>query len=50
DANAIITVRATAAGSIAGLRRGEMVGVEVFDFSNVGGFSREMVSTRVAAV
>jgi molybdopterin molybdotransferase len=50
DANAIITVRETAAGSIAGLRRGEMVGVEVFDFSNVGGFSREMVSTRVAAV
>jgi molybdopterin molybdotransferase len=49
DANAIITVRETAAGSTAGLRRGEMVDVEVFDFSNVGEFSRETVSTRVAA-
>jgi molybdopterin molybdotransferase len=49
DANAIVTVRETAGGSTAGLRHDEMVDVEVFDWSNVCGFSREMVSAGQAA-
>jgi len=49
DANAIVTVRETASGSTAGLRHDEMVDVEVFDWSNVCGFSREMVSAGQAA-
>jgi molybdopterin molybdotransferase len=35
DANALVTVRESAVGSTAGLRRGEMVNVEVFDWSSV---------------
>jgi molybdopterin molybdotransferase len=37
DANAIVTVRETAAGSPAGLRRGEMIDVEVFDWPSIFG-------------
>ena len=49
DANAIVTVRETAGGSTAGLRHDEIVDVEVFDWSNVCGFSCEMLSTGQAA-
>ncbi len=35
DANALVTVRESAVGSTAGLRCGEMVNVEVFDWSSV---------------
>ncbi len=49
DANAIVTVRETVGGSTAGLRHDEMVDVEVFDWSNVCGFSCEMLSTGEAA-
>jgi molybdopterin molybdotransferase len=35
DANAIVTVRETAAGSAAGPRRGEMIDVEVFDWPSL---------------
>jgi hypothetical protein len=49
DANAIVTVRETAAGSTTDLRHDEMVDVEVFDWSNVSGFSCELVSAGQAA-
>jgi hypothetical protein len=49
DANAIVTVRETAGGSTTGLRHDEMVDVEVFDWSNVSGFSCELVSAGQAA-
>jgi molybdopterin biosynthesis enzyme len=35
DANAIVTVREAASGSKTGLHRGEMVDVEVFDWTSV---------------
>jgi molybdopterin molybdotransferase len=49
DANAIITVRETTSESSAGLRRGEMIDVEVFDWSSVFASSREKISAEVAA-
>jgi molybdopterin molybdotransferase len=49
DANAIITVRETTSESTAGLRRGEMIDVEVFDWSSVFAASREKISAEVAA-
>jgi molybdopterin molybdotransferase len=49
DANAIITVRETTSESSAGLRRGEMIDVEVFDWSSVFAASREKISSEVAA-
>jgi molybdopterin molybdotransferase len=49
DANAIITVRETTSESSAGLRRGEMIDVEVFDWSSVFASSREKISSEVAA-
>jgi molybdopterin molybdotransferase len=49
DANAIVTVRETASGSTTDLRHDEMVDVEVFDWSNVSGFSCELVSAGQAA-
>jgi len=41
DANAIVTVREMAGGPAAGLRRDEMIDVELLDWPNVCGFSRE---------
>ena len=54
DANAIVTVRETAGQSSAGqsgagLLRGEMVDVEVFDWTGVFGSSREALSVEAAA-
>jgi molybdopterin molybdotransferase len=49
DANAIITVRETTSESSAGLRRGEMIDVEVFDWSSVFAASRDKISSEVAA-
>jgi molybdopterin molybdotransferase len=44
DANAIVTVRETRGGPTAGLRRGEMVDVEVFDWPSVFESSCETLS------
>jgi len=41
DANAIVTVHETPSGSTIGLRRDEMVGVEVFDWPSVFESSRD---------
>ncbi len=49
DANAIITVRETTSESSVTLRRGEMIDVEVFDWSSVFAASREKISSEVAA-
>jgi molybdopterin molybdotransferase len=49
DANAIITVHETTSESKASLRRGEMVDVEVFDWSSVFAASRERTSAEVVA-
>jgi molybdopterin molybdotransferase len=49
DANAIVTVRETARESIAGLRHGEMVDVEVFDWPSVFESSCERISAAEAA-
>ena len=49
DANAIVTVRETAGESTAGLRCGEMIDVEVFDWSSVFGSSCETLSAGDAA-
>jgi len=49
DANAIITVRETTSESSVTLRRGEMIDVEVFDWSSVFASSREKISAVVAA-
>jgi len=49
DANAIITVRETTSESSVTLRRGEMIDVEVFDWSSVFVASREKISSEVAA-
>jgi molybdopterin molybdotransferase len=49
DANAIVTVPETSGGSTAGLRRGEMTDVEVFDWPSVFGSSCETLSAGEAA-
>jgi molybdopterin molybdotransferase len=49
DANAIVTVRETTGGSAAGLRRGEMTDVEVFDWPSVFRTSCESLSAEEAA-
>jgi molybdopterin molybdotransferase len=49
DANAIVTVRETVGNSTVGLRRGEIVDVEVLDWSNVSGYSRENLHMGKAA-
>jgi molybdopterin molybdotransferase len=49
DANAIVTVCEMAGESAAGLRRGEMVDVEVFDWPTVFGSSRVMLPSRCAS-
>lgn len=49
DANAIVTVRETAGGSTDGLRRGEMIDVEVFDWPSVFRSSFEKISAGEAA-
>jgi molybdopterin molybdotransferase len=49
DANAVITVRETTSESNASLRRGEMIDVEVFDWSSVFAASREKISSEVVA-
>jgi hypothetical protein len=49
DANAIVTVRETARGSTAGLRCGEMIDVEVFDWPGVFRSSSEKISAGEAA-
>jgi molybdopterin molybdotransferase len=49
DANAIVTVLETSDGSTAGLRRGEMADVEVFDWPSVFGSSCETLSAEEAA-
>jgi molybdopterin molybdotransferase len=49
DANAIVTVPETSDGSTAGLRRGEMTDVEVFDWPSVFRSSCERLSAAEAA-
>jgi molybdopterin molybdotransferase len=49
EANAIVTVHESSSGSTVGLRRGEMVDVEVFDWPSVFESSCEMVSAGEAA-
>jgi molybdopterin molybdotransferase len=49
EANAIVTVHETARDSTTGLRRGEMVDVEVFDWPSVFGSSCETLSAGDAA-
>jgi molybdopterin molybdotransferase len=49
DANAIVTVPETSGGSTAGLRRGEMTVVEVFDWASVFRSSCETLSAGEAA-
>ena len=49
DANAIITVRETTSESRASLRRGDLIDVEVFDWSSVFAASREKLSAEAAA-
>jgi len=45
DANAIVTVYESVEGSTSGLRSGEMVDVEVFDWASVFGYSNETLSS-----
>jgi hypothetical protein len=49
EANAIVTVHETAGESTAGLRCGEMIEVEVFDWPTVFGSSCETLSAGDAA-
>jgi molybdopterin molybdotransferase len=50
DANALLTVHETAVGSTGGPRRGDLIEVEVFDWTNVFGSSCKRTSARAAAI